>query len=58
MNLYSCAFVESFRNIICVCGTGTGKTHLAVSIASRAIRKGYKACFYNLVDLANKLDKC
>jgi len=57
MNLYSCAFVESFRNIILVGGTGTGKSHLAISIASRAIRKGYKACFYNLVDLANKLER-
>ena len=24
---------------------------------SRAIRRGYKACFYNLVDLANKLER-
>ena len=57
MNLYSCEFIETFRNIILVGGTGTGKSHLAISIASKAIRKGYKARFYNLVDLTNQLER-
>jgi len=52
MNLYSSDFVKTSRNIIMIGGAGTGKSHLAISIASRAIRRGYKACFYNLVDLA------
>ena len=35
---------------------GTGKTHLALALSSKAVRKGYKARFFNLVDLANQLE--
>jgi len=37
-------------------GTGTGKTHLAVSIARTCIRTGRRGRFFNVVDLVNKLD--
>ena len=37
-------------------GTGTGKTHLAVSIARACIRSGRRGRFFNGVDLVNKLD--
>ena len=37
--------VESARNLILVGGTGTGKTHLAVAIASQLIKHGRRACF-------------
>jgi DNA replication protein DnaC len=57
MNLYGCGFVQTSRNIILVGGTGTGKTHLAIAIASKAVREGYKARFFNLVDLANQLER-
>jgi DNA replication protein DnaC len=56
MNLYTIDFVKTARNIIMVGGTGTGKTHLAIAIAAKAVREGYKARFYNLVDLANQLE--
>lgn len=36
--------------------TGTGKTHLAVSIARACIRAGRWGQFFNVVDLVNKLD--
>ena len=55
--LYSSEFIEQQRNIIFVGGTGTGKTHLATAIASQAIRSGYRAKFFNLVDLANQLEQ-
>jgi len=55
--LYTGAFIEQQRNIIFVGGTGTGKTHLATAIASQAIRSGYRAKFFNLVDLANQLEQ-
>ncbi|WP_341753084.1 ATP-binding protein [Candidatus Tisiphia endosymbiont of Dioctria rufipes] len=55
MHLYSCEFVNSSRNIVLIGGTGTGKTHLAIAISARAVRKGYKSKFFNLVDLANQL---
>lgn len=56
MHLYSSDFTRSSRNIVLVGGTGTGKTHLAIAISSRAVRNGYKARFFNLVDLANILE--
>ena len=51
MNLYSCDFVKTSRNIILIGGSGTGKSHLAIAIASKAVRKEYKVRFFNLVDL-------
>jgi DNA replication protein DnaC len=36
--------------------SGTGKTHLAVSIARACIRNGRRGRFFNVVDLVNKLD--
>jgi len=56
MHLYSSEFVKTSRNIVLVGGTGTGKTHLALALSKRAIRKGYKSRFFNLVDLANQLE--
>ncbi len=55
--LYTGEFIAQQRNIIFVGGTGTGKTHLATAIASQAIRSGYRAKFFNLVDLANQLER-
>jgi len=56
-SLYDGSFLTSGSNIIFIGGTGTGKTHLAVAIASRAVRSGAKARFYNVVDLANQLEQ-
>lgn len=55
--LYEGQFVEEMRNIILVGGTGTGKTHLAIAIASHAVRNLKKARFYNIVDLVNQLEQ-
>ena len=55
--LYGCEFIEQQRNVIFVGGTGTGKTHLAIAIAREAIRNGFRARFFNLVDLANQLEQ-
>ena len=56
MHLYSGDFVKNSRNIVLIGGTGTGKSHLAIAISSRAVRNGHKARFFNLVDLANQLE--
>ena len=56
-DLYAGDFIEEHRNIVFVGGTGTGKTHLATAIASQAVRSGYRAKFFNLVDLANQLEQ-
>ena len=56
-SLYGGDFIEEHRNIVFVGGTGTGKTHLATAIASQAVRSGYRAKFFNRVDLANQLEQ-
>lgn len=55
--LYEGYFIEESRNIIFVGGTGTGKTHLSIAIASHIVREGRKARFYNIVDLVNQLEQ-
>ncbi len=49
-------FLDHQRNLVLIGGTGTAKTHLAVSIARTCIRAGRRGRFFNLVDLVNKLD--
>lgn len=56
-SLYEGAFLQEPSNLIFVGGTGTGKTHIAIAIAANAVRKGSRARFYNLVDLANQLEQ-
>ena len=55
--LHAGSFVDAGRNIIFVGGTGSGKTHLAIAIATNLIKQGKRACFYNVVDLVNKLEQ-
>lgn len=55
-SLYEGSFLADRSNVIFVGGTGTGKTHLAIAIASRAVRDGARTRFYNLVDLVNQLE--
>lgn len=49
-------FLDQQRNVVLIGGTGTGKSHLAVSIARACIRRGKRGRFFNVVDLVNKLD--
>jgi DNA replication protein DnaC len=56
-SLYEGDFLEEHSNLIFVGGTGTGKTHLATAIAANWVRRGSRARFYNLVDLANDLEQ-
>src|ERR1019366_3325510 len=51
------AFLDAKRNGIFIGGTGTGKTHLAIGVASAVIRARAKGRFYNLVDLVNQLEQ-
>lgn len=57
MTLYSGEFIKAERNLILVGGTGTGKTHLSIAIASEAVRQGNRCRFYNVVDLVNQLEQ-
>lgn len=56
-HLYDGGFLTENKNIVFMGASGTGKTHLAVSIAMNLIRQGCKARFWNLVDLVNTLEK-
>jgi len=49
-------FLDQQRNLVLIGGTGTGKTHLAVSLARACIRAGRRGRYFNVVDLVNKLD--
>ncbi|HUA55210.1 MAG TPA: IS21-like element helper ATPase IstB [Candidatus Sulfotelmatobacter sp.] len=50
------AFLDAKRNLILIGGTGTGKTHLAIAVASAVIRARARGRFFNLVDLVNQLE--
>jgi DNA replication protein DnaC len=56
-NLHEGRFLSDHTNVIMVGGTGTGKTHLAISIAKQNIRNGKKARFFNVLDLVNQLEQ-
>jgi len=45
------------RNGIFIGGTGTGKTHLCIGVASAVIRARARGRFFNLVDLVNQLEQ-
>ena len=49
-------FLAHERNVVLIGGTGTGKTHLAITIARAAIRNGARGRFFNVLDLVNKLE--
>lgn len=56
-HLYDGEFIKEHKNIVFMGGSGTGKTHLAISIGLNLIKMGYKVRFWNLVDLTNELEK-
>jgi DNA replication protein DnaC len=51
------AFLDVRRNTIFIGGTGTGKTHLFIAVASAVIRAKAIGRFYNLVDFVNQLEQ-
>src|SRR5258708_1114543 len=55
--LASGAFLDAKRNAIFIGGTGTGKTHLCIAVASAVIRSRARWRFFNLVDLVNQLEQ-
>ncbi len=50
-------FLDAKRNAIFIGGTGTGKTHLCIGVASAVIRARASGRFFNLVDLVNQLEQ-
>lgn len=55
--LASGTFLDAKRNAIFIGGTGTGKTHLCIAVASAVVRARARGRFFNLVDLVNQLEQ-
>ncbi|MGE5328215.1 MAG: ATP-binding protein [Deltaproteobacteria bacterium] len=54
-DLLSMSWVEETNNVIFFGPAGSGKTHMAVAIGSKAIENGYKVSFVTLSELLNLL---
>jgi DNA replication protein DnaC len=51
-------YIDKKQNILLIGNPGTGKTHLACSLAFAACAKGYKASFYTATALVTELLEC
>jgi DNA replication protein DnaC len=56
-DLYCGYFLDQMRNVIFIGGTGTGKTHLSIAIASHCIKSGRRGKFFSVIDLVNQLEQ-
>ena len=54
-DLATCMFINKKENVILVGGSGTGKTHLAISLAVKALSKEYSVYFTTVSDLLYNL---
>lgn len=55
--LYTGSFLDDARNLIFIGGTGSGKTHLAIAIASHCVKVGRRGRFFSVVNLVNQLEQ-
>lgn len=53
--LLECKYIQAAENILLIGGSGTGKSHVALSLAHVALQKGYKIKFYKFSELARQL---
>ena len=56
-HLHEGGFVAGHGNVLFVGGSGTGKTHLALSLGISLVRQEKRVRFYNIVDLVNELER-
>ncbi len=56
-NLKDCRWAANAENIIFAGQSGTGKTHLAISMAIEALKQGYKVYFTSVADLMDQAGK-
>ena len=55
LELMGCEYVDRRENVLLIGGSGTGKTHLATSLATEACARGKRVRFYRVTDLATQL---
>jgi DNA replication protein DnaC len=55
LELSRSSFIDRRENVIFIGSYGTGKTHLAISLAAGACRQGKKVRFYTVAGLINEL---
>ncbi len=53
--LARCEYIDRRENVLFVGNPGTGKTHLAISLAMAACSRGYQVRFFRLTELATLL---
>ncbi|MGE5508637.1 MAG: IS21-like element helper ATPase IstB [Chitinophagales bacterium] len=55
LSLADCSYIRQKENLIFAGNPGTGKTHLAIALATIACQKGFSVRFYRAITLANEL---
>jgi len=54
-SLINCQFITQKKNLLLVGGSGTGKSHVSLALAHKALQDGYRVKFYFFSDLARQL---
>lgn len=55
MELSRCEYIKKRENVLLVGNSGTGKTHIAISLGLAACREGYKVSFFSTAGLITRL---
>jgi DNA replication protein DnaC len=55
LELLRCEYIDRRENVLLIGGSGTGKSHLATSLAMEACARGKRVRFYRVTELATQL---
>jgi DNA replication protein DnaC len=53
--LTQCQFITQRQNLLLIGGSGTGKSHIALALAHKALQDNFRVRFYSFSDLARQL---